>query len=151
MTAIAPNYSQNRSHRAMTRIPAAAKFTLAAARVYFANNTFSDKFGQVVRFFDRADKFVPDRAAKTGIAANYLKIGIANTGRKDTHQSFIVPLRAGHILEGENASFRPQSFHIRTPRPNAVCSQVLQAKDNTKYLKFTFTRPLSILFQLGQI
>jgi hypothetical protein len=47
----------------------------------------------VAALFDNADKFMPDRSVKAGVAARDFQIGVANAGQENTNQGFLPVLR----------------------------------------------------------
>ena len=80
----------------MSRVAGAAKITLAAAGIDFADYATANQ-SAIGALFNDANKLVTDRPIETCITASDLKIGITNAGQYDSDQRFISAVRLPYI------------------------------------------------------
>ena len=84
-----------------------------AYAVDFAHDALAQQEG-IGRMLDNADKFMPEHAQETHIAALYLNVRVTDARRKHLHQRLTGPWhRHGHIVNPE-LFLEYQCFHGNT-------------------------------------
>src|SRR5205823_3259122 len=97
-----PDDAKHRARRAVARITRDAARARPAARVDLADHALAVR---------DADELVPDRAAKPGVAALELEIGVADARQRDSHEHLTVRARLANVDERAPAIGDAQRSH----------------------------------------
>ena len=112
MSAVSPNDSQYGPARTVARIAGVAKFTLATARVDFADDPFADERVSG-RLLHDADKLMADGSFETGVAARDFKVGVADSRKQNAHERFGPGRRLLNLFNRQLLFFDSKGVHKR--------------------------------------
>lgn len=100
MSAVAPDDPKHGPSRTMPRITRQATRALSAAGIDLPHDASAGKFGPVGSLLDDTDELMPDSALETGIAANYLEIGVTDARQSYSNESFALTRWNGDVFDG---------------------------------------------------
>ena len=109
--AIPPDNPKHRPLQTVARIVAETQFTLATPGIDLTNHPLTDQAAHRA-LLNHSDKFVPEGPLNSRIPANYLKIRIADTRQRDTHQRLPACHRRRDITDFQLSCYKLKCFHF---------------------------------------
>ena len=89
MRAVTIDNAEHSSLRTMAGIAGLAESAFAASGVDLTYDPLADQLGPIFGRLDGPDKLVTESSAKAGVTADYLKVGVTNTGNMHPDKRFM--------------------------------------------------------------